>query len=98
MTAWAPHPTRPKVELSGLASNRLATAEAAPVRMAVKKVPSASATRWPVFGSYMLKVESMVGSCSVSGLCGWYPTTFMSTCEGFCSNGIHSISPVTGDS
>ena len=46
--ACAPQPTSPRMREVGLASTRLAIADEAPVRNAVRKVPSARPARWPV--------------------------------------------------
>ena len=67
VTAWAPQPINPTTRLSGLARNRLATADAAPVRNAVSSVPSTTASNWPVVALYKLKSERMVGRPLRSG-------------------------------
>jgi hypothetical protein len=52
------------------ARTRLATALAAPVRSAVKKVPSASAVKRPVLSSKRATVEAMVGKRNRNGFSG----------------------------
>ncbi len=70
VTACAPAPTSPRTRLSGRARSRLATAEAAPVRIAVGRMPSQTASSRPVTSSYRVMVPMIVGSRNSAGLDG----------------------------
>ena len=61
VNACAPAPIQRSVLASGRASNSVAFPETAPVRSAVRKVPSRIASGWPVSASSSATIARIVG-------------------------------------
>ena len=96
VTAWAPHPTMPSVVASVRASTSVATADAAPVRSAVRKVASHRARSRPVDVSCSVVVANTLGVARSTGFDGWYPTVLIETRRPRSIAGIHSTRPMSG--